>query len=232
MRPLQAGLHALSLAGCAAIGAGLWTLEREPAPAAAPVRTPAPPARHADPERMLSLEREIESLRQRLKDLEPARMAAPSAHAASSASLLAALDDPRVRERIRAIPGSGGPAAFGASMSSSGDPKDIFRDMDLNPMQRDMLEGIVRDSQREITELFGKLGNGTWTPEQARDELGRRRADADARARTVLTEAQFQGYRERLAPLRTMTDARIGGEHRTVSVQENGFVIVEDPGRK
>lgn len=237
MKPLETALHAASLTACAALAVGLWNLKPEPpAPAAASAALPTA----ADP-KVGALESELESLRLRVKELEASRGAsslasAPAAGSAPSpaaATLLAALDDPKVQEKLRAsvLPPGGRFSSGGGSfpmqvLSHLGDPGDLFQGMELNPMQKDLLEKIVQESQQQIGELFGKLENKTWTKDQARDELARRRADADARAKGVLTEAQFKTYQDRLRPLRMMTDARLdGGKSVTVYHTSDGVDI-------
>src|SRR5262245_54601678 len=112
MKPLEASLHGLSLAACAALGAGLWSLKQEPPPAAP---APAPAIRPATPDpKVPALERELESLRLRVKELEASRGdsrtaalgAAGTASSPAAATLLAALDDPKVQEKLRGVAGT------------------------------------------------------------------------------------------------------------------------------
>ena len=241
MRPLEIGLHSASLLACAALGAGFWTLKQEPPPAPATrVPSAAAPIPVADDGKVRTLEREVESLRLRLKDLEASRGSAPLAQvqpsgtpapAASSASLLAALDDPKVQEKLRKVSGiemfngDQGMADLPFVMQAANDQGDIFHGMDLNPMQKDLLGTILKESGQQIGELFQKVGKKELTNDQALSQLERSRTDADARAHAVLTEAQFKDYQERLKDMREMTTEALKGQGTSLGIARSSIVI-------
>ena len=81
--------------------------------------------------------------------------------------------------------------------------------MGLSDVQLDDLAKIMAESSGAINALFMKVSQKELTPEQAVEDLARCRAGADARAKAILTEAQFRTYQDRMRSMREETTKRL-----------------------
>ncbi len=211
MRAPDALLHGLSLSACVVLGAGFWQLHRM-----SPVQVPAPPALTPSPEpasgqaeALQALARDVEGLRLRLADLEKPRpvpvqgqavAATPSPPPSSlpAEGIMAALDDPKVQEKLRKMREDQDRKARQRSI--------YFEGMNLDDAKRADLEKLVTQSQSQIGGYIQKFHIGEWTRGQVRGQIEMARSELDAKVRPFLTAEQYKIYLDRIAGSRSQID--------------------------
>ena len=221
MRAAGALLHGLSLSACVALGAGFWQLRGTLTTPVLSWPPPLPPAALAQApsaeqgEGIHALAREVDNLRARIRDLEDRSLPAvqapppgvpvvssPPAVAESPGGLLAALDDPKGREKLRMLREDEERKA-----RLRMEPFNmVFGGMSLDEAKRQALEGLMAQSSNDITAAFLKLHAREWTRDQVRNQTELVRVNLDARVRPFLTEDQYRTYLESVTPMRQAQD--------------------------
>lgn len=223
MRPLETALHGVSLAACVALGAGVWSLSQREAPA------PPPPA--VTEANLQSVSREVAELRREIGDLRralderPQESSAPrtasvspaSARApesAPSAALVAALEDPKVQERIQAV-------VDARLEEEQKDRETRMRDRGrefvqervkafeekagLNDPQKELFGKLMAEASTHLDAVRGQVRDRKLTRDQARDDLKRWYAEMDVRVQATMTADQFKQYQEWSQPMRDLS---------------------------
>lgn len=246
MRPLELGLHAASLTCTVALGAGLYVVSHQrpaplpPPPAAASLRNEGAERLEADVRR---LQNDLDSLRLRLdetqgdrdalrtkvEDLQAVSARAPEAPPAPTPqSVAAALDDPKVKEKLREVVTEGfrerrnreqGPEAAKEREQRRLDR--LSEELALNEAQKTQMGALLGETRAKLDGLRDAVRQKTLTREQAKEQLARTYAETDARAQAILTMEQFQkfqevsaDYRDRTMRMTSAPSRRDGGGNR------------------
>ena len=218
MRPLEMTLHGLTLACCAALGAGLWSLSQHEAPAP----TPAPSVSESD---LQALSREVAGLKREIADLRdrplppeaprPMTAVPPSRQAPESApaAVVQALQDPKVQERIQAVVDERLDAERKERDQRQEERgREILQERTkafeektgLNDSQKELFDKILAESRGRLDAVRAKVRAKELTRAQAQEDLKAYYAEVDLRVRSVMTADQFKQYQEWSQPFRDM----------------------------
>ena len=223
MRPLEIALHGATLASCVALGAGLWSVSQR--------ETPPPPAPSVSEADLQALSREVAGLKREIADFRqpyeslPLRAVTPAPGApgtAEPAAVMAALEDPKVQERIQALLET----RLEAERKERQDRwqergrefveqrvKAFEEKAGMNDSQKILFSDMMKEVTEHLDAVRAKVRAKELTRDQAQEDLTRFYADLDLRVQAVMTADQFKQYQEWSQPFRDMA-ARggFGGE--------------------
>lgn len=220
MRPLDLALHGLALSCSVALAAGLWSVSRrEPPPAGVPVVAVAEPSpilagklRHLQ-DAVASLRLEIAQLREECggkKALIPEVPATPAPSGMAHATAWqAALDDPKVQEKLQAVVAARIQADRDAESRQRAErwreegQRRAERRLDefsqkagLNDTQKGMLNKLFAEFRQQTDPLRAQVREKTLTPEQARESATRACDEMDRKVQAALTTDQYTQIQE------------------------------------
>ncbi len=225
MKPLETGLHAVSLACCVALGAGVWTLaERQAAP--------PPPAAPSSPPELRDALREIAALRLEVAELREARAAAqaqaesrivpaapvPTPAVSTPAAVQAALADPAVQKQVQEMVDArikagreaqekewSGRRQEDARRWTERRVEELAKDLGLNEVQAKDLGGAVADLTKRFDDLRSRVRAKELTPEQGKAEMEKTYAELDLKLQGTLSAEQYGKFQEETRSIREST---------------------------
>lgn len=228
VKPLNLGLHAISLTCIVTLGVGLFVVSRQepllpPPPAgAASARPDGSWKLEAD---LRKLQSDLDSVRTQMADLQsdrdalkarletlrsaPASVEAP----ASAATLAAAFEDPKVKERLAAMvkerleadrEAQRGQWREGGRQMMDGRIQAFYDRLGVNEQQKAGLTKLSGDFRDRFEALRAQVQDKKLTPDQARDLLRRAIEETDPQLQSLLTPEQYTQYMKEAQPIRDM----------------------------